>query len=49
MKLSIHEIFKSIQGESLYAGYPCVFVRLAGCDLRCAYCDTPEAFGEGRR
>jgi 7-carboxy-7-deazaguanine synthase len=47
--LSVNEIFYSIQGESTYAGKPCVFVRLAGCDLRCAWCDTPYAFGEGRR
>ena len=46
--LTITEIFHSIQGESTYAGAPCVFVRLAGCDLRCAWCDTPYAFSEGR-
>jgi 7-carboxy-7-deazaguanine synthase len=38
--LQISEIFASIQGESHWAGYPCVFVRLAGCNLDCAYCDT---------
>jgi 7-carboxy-7-deazaguanine synthase len=46
--LSVNEIFYSIQGESTYAGRPCVFVRLAGCDLRCAWCDTAYAFSEGR-
>jgi 7-carboxy-7-deazaguanine synthase len=47
--LSVNEIFYSIQGESTYAGRPCVFVRLAGCDLRCAWCDTAYAFNEGRK
>jgi 7-carboxy-7-deazaguanine synthase len=47
--LSVNEIFYSIQGESTYAGKPCVFVRLAGCDLRCSWCDTPYAFTEGRK
>lgn len=41
--LRIAEIFASIQGESLFAGLPCAFVRLAGCDLRCAWCDTTWA------
>jgi 7-carboxy-7-deazaguanine synthase len=45
--LVINEIFHSIQGESLYAGCPCVFIRLTGCNLRCAYCDTSYAFSEG--
>lgn len=45
--LRINEVFYSIQGESTYAGLPCVFVRLAGCHLRCAYCDTEYAFKEG--
>ncbi|MBI5969830.1 MAG: radical SAM protein [Deltaproteobacteria bacterium] len=39
----ISEIFYSIQGESTYAGLPCVFIRLAGCNLKCAWCDTPYA------
>jgi 7-carboxy-7-deazaguanine synthase len=47
--LTISEIFHSIQGESTYAGAPCAFVRLAGCDLRCAWCDTPYAFTGGRK
>jgi 7-carboxy-7-deazaguanine synthase len=47
--LTINEIFCSIQGESSYAGLPCVFVRLTGCDLRCAWCDTAYAFTEGRK
>lgn len=47
--LSVNEIFYSIQGESTYAGKPCVFVRLAGCDLRCTWCDTPYAFNEGQK
>lgn len=45
--LKVNEIFLSIQGESLYAGRPCVFVRLTGCNLRCAYCDTRYAWSEG--
>jgi 7-carboxy-7-deazaguanine synthase len=46
----VSEIFLSIQGESTYAGLPCVFVRLAGCNLSCAWCDTPYArSAEGAR
>ncbi len=48
-RLHINEIFYSIQGESTHAGRPCVFVRLTGCNLRCAWCDTAYAFYEGRR
>ena len=47
--LTINEIFHSIQGESSFAGQPCVFVRLTACDLRCTWCDTPYAFHEGRK
>jgi 7-carboxy-7-deazaguanine synthase len=45
----ITEIFKSIQGESTYAGLPCVFVRLTGCNLRCRWCDTEYAFHGGEQ
>jgi len=45
--LTVNEVFYSIQGESTYAGRPCVFVRLTACDLRCAWCDTPYAFTGG--
>lgn len=45
--ITVNEIFYSIQGESTYAGLPCVFVRLTGCNLRCRYCDTPYAYTEG--
>ena len=47
--LTINEIFYSIQGESTYAGRPCVFIRLTACDLRCTWCDTTYAFYEGRK
>ena len=43
----INEIFYSIQGESSYTGWPCAFIRLSGCDLRCSYCDTQYAFNDG--
>jgi 7-carboxy-7-deazaguanine synthase len=45
----ITEIFKSIQGESSFAGLPCVFVRLTGCNLRCHWCDTAYAFHGGQK
>lgn len=47
--MQITEIFKSIQGESTYAGLPCVFVRLTGCNLRCNWCDSEYTFTGGRR
>jgi len=45
--MRVNEIFYSIQGESSFMGWPCVFVRLTGCNLRCSYCDTEYAFHEG--
>jgi 7-carboxy-7-deazaguanine synthase len=45
--MKLCEIFSSIQGESSFAGYPCVFIRLSGCNLRCSFCDTTYAFAEG--
>lgn len=47
MALKVCEIFRSIQGESSYVGIPCTFVRLAGCNLRCLYCDTTYALEGG--
>jgi 7-carboxy-7-deazaguanine synthase len=47
--LVVHEIYTSIQGESSFAGMPCAFVRLTGCNLRCVWCDTPQAFYGGTR
>jgi len=46
--LKINEIYLSLQGESTWAGLPCVFVRLTGCSLRCTWCDTAYAFTEGK-
>jgi 7-carboxy-7-deazaguanine synthase len=46
--MKVCEIFASIQGESTYAGLPCVFVRMTGCNLRCPYCDTVYAYEEGK-
>jgi 7-carboxy-7-deazaguanine synthase len=48
-ELLIHEIYQSVQGESTFAGLPCVFVRLAVCDSRCRWCDTRHAFNQGER
>ena len=45
----VNEIYLSLQGESTYAGLPCIFVRLTACNLRCSYCDTAYAFTEGRK
>ncbi len=45
--MKISEIFTSIQGESTYAGLPCIFIRLSGCNLRCSYCDTTYAYNGG--
>jgi 7-carboxy-7-deazaguanine synthase len=48
-ELRVKELYRSIQGESTFAGWPCVFVRTAGCDIRCVYCDEAHAFGGGER
>jgi 7-carboxy-7-deazaguanine synthase len=48
-QLLVHEVYKSVQGESTFAGLPCVFVRLTACDLRCSWCDTVHAFTQGER
>lgn len=47
--MQVTEIFKSIQGESSYAGIPCSFIRTTGCNLRCVWCDTEYAFHGGRQ
>jgi 7-carboxy-7-deazaguanine synthase len=47
--LTINEIYLSLQGESTFAGLPCVFIRLTACNLRCSYCDTAYAFTEGEK
>jgi 7-carboxy-7-deazaguanine synthase len=47
--LVVREIYTSIQGESTFAGLPCTFVRLTGCNLRCTWCDSPHAFFGGTR
>ncbi|PYU95548.1 MAG: 7-carboxy-7-deazaguanine synthase QueE, partial [Acidobacteria bacterium] len=46
--MKVNEIFHSIQGESSFMGWPCAFIRLTACDLRCTYCDTEYAFYEGK-
>jgi 7-carboxy-7-deazaguanine synthase len=45
--LRVNEIFYSIQGESTFAGFPCIFIRMTGCNLRCTYCDTTYAYEKG--
>ena len=47
--MQITEIYKSLQGESTFAGLPCVFVRLTGCNLRCSWCDSEYTFSGGQR
>jgi 7-carboxy-7-deazaguanine synthase len=47
--LVVNEIYLSLQGESTFAGLPCIFVRFTACDLRCSYCDTVYAFTEGKK
>lgn len=47
--LVVNEIYLSLQGESTFAGLPCIFIRLTACNLRCSYCDTAYAFTEGRK
>ena len=47
--MQITEIYKSLQGESTFAGLPCVFVRLTGCNLRCSWCDSEYTFTGGKR
>ncbi len=45
----VHELYASVQGESSFVGHPCTFIRLSGCNLRCTWCDTPQAFVGGER
>jgi len=48
MTMIVNEIFESLQGESSYSGLPCLFIRLAGCNLRCTWCDTKYAYEDGK-
>lgn len=48
MTMIVNEIFESLQGESSYAGLPCLFIRLTGCNLRCTWCDTKYAYEDGK-
>jgi 7-carboxy-7-deazaguanine synthase len=48
-ELVINEIYLSLQGESTFAGLPCIFLRLTACNLRCSYCDTAYAFTQGKK
>jgi 7-carboxy-7-deazaguanine synthase len=47
--MTLIELYKSVQGESSFAGLPCIFVRLAGCNLRCAWCDSEYTFSDGQK
>src|SRR6266852_4983776 len=47
--MQITEIYSSLQGESSFAGLPCIFVRLTGCNLRCSWCDSEYTFSGGKR
>jgi 7-carboxy-7-deazaguanine synthase len=47
--LVVNEIYLSLQGESTFAGLPCIFIRLTACNLRCSYCDTAYAFTKGQK
>jgi 7-carboxy-7-deazaguanine synthase len=47
--LVVNEIYLSLQGESSFAGWPCIFIRLTACNLRCSYCDTAYAFTQGKK
>lgn len=47
--LVVNEIYLSLQGESSFAGWPCIFIRLTACNLRCSYCDTAYAFTQGQK
>jgi len=49
VSLLVKELFRTIQGEGVFSGYPCALVRLSGCNLRCRYCDTTYAYEGGRR